>query len=103
MGWIGLIANIVGFKVVWLSSVMGAAAGYWWLGPLALLLFAIFQLAFKSLPREWLLIASVGALGFFVDSAYLGRRLDRIRVPQTPELGCSALDRIDVDEFRLNP
>ena len=75
MAWVPLIGNVIGFKAVWLSSVLGAAAGYWWLGPVALACFAALQLSLSSYRGEWLLIGSVGLLGLGVDSVYLGADL----------------------------
>lgn len=63
-------ANIVLFQLTWLACVAGAAAGHWWLGPLALVGFAIWQLSVshaRTVDLKLMLIAA--ALGMVVDSA----------------------------------
>ena len=66
------LPNVVGFQIVWIASVAGAARGWWWAGPLALLIFASVQL-FISRWREadfkLMLIAAV--VGFGIDSLWV--------------------------------
>ena len=64
-----LIRGVVGFKAVWLCTVLGAAAGNVWLGPLALLAFAGMQVLFsKSRRRELLVLASGLAMGLVMET-----------------------------------
>ena len=71
MGWIPLIANIVGFKIVWLGSVLGGAEGLAWLGPVLLVLFAGLQIHFISGIWELKLMLLTGLIGLLVDSGYI--------------------------------
>lgn len=65
-------ANLIGFQSVWMASVGGAAYGYWWLGPLAVLLFAGWQLSIGPDRRADLRILAICAvLGFAVDSLWV--------------------------------
>ena len=67
-----LLGNILGFKLTWLSCVLGAANGAPWLGPLVLLCFFLFQRYVLGASRgEWKLIVIIAALGFVVDSSYV--------------------------------
>lgn len=61
--------GVVGFKAVWLCTVLGAAAGNVWLGPLALLGFAGVQVLFsRSRRRELLVLASGLAMGLVMET-----------------------------------
>jgi hypothetical protein len=65
-------ANLLGFQLVWFSAVGGAGRGWWWAGPLALLVFA--ALHFGLLPgrrADATLLLVCGALGFAVDSLWV--------------------------------
>lgn len=65
-----LFANIVCFQLVWAIAVGGAAHGVWWAGPVAVLLFAAWQLPLSPAPRADLkLMAIIAAAGFVIDSA----------------------------------
>jgi hypothetical protein len=65
-----LLANIVCFQLVWMVTVGGAAQGLWWAGPLAVALFAAWQVPLSSAPRADLkLMAIAAAAGFAIDSA----------------------------------
>ena len=69
---VGKIVNFVLFQITWLASVVGAARGLPWLGPLCLLWFMAWQLAAvdRSL-RELLLVLTVAIGGMLVDSGYV--------------------------------
>jgi hypothetical protein len=65
-----LIANVVCFQLVWLATVAGAANGLWWAGPVAVLLFAAWQVPFGGSPRADLLLMLIAAIaGFVIDTA----------------------------------
>ena len=66
------LPNVVGFQIVWIAAVGGAARGWWWAGPLALLIFASIQLTisrWRVADLKLMLIAA--ALGFAVDSLWV--------------------------------
>ena len=64
-----LVRSVVGFKAVWLCTVLGAAAGDVWLGPLALLAFAGVQTFLsKNRRRELLVLASGLAMGLVMET-----------------------------------
>lgn len=64
-----LVRSVVGFKAVWLSTVLGAAAGNVWLGPLVLLAFAGMQVLFsQNRRRELLVLASGLAMGLVMET-----------------------------------
>ncbi|MBD8527507.1 DUF2878 domain-containing protein [Pseudomarimonas arenosa] len=65
-------ANLIGFQAVWMASVGGAANGYWWLGPLAVCLFAGYQIGVGPDRRaDLLILAACAVLGFLVDSLWV--------------------------------
>ncbi len=64
-----LARSVLGFKVVWLSTVLGAANGADWLGLGALLAFAAMQTFFSRTRRCELLVLAAGlALGFVLET-----------------------------------
>lgn len=64
-----VVRGVVGFKAVWLCTVLGAAAGNIWLGPLALLAFAGMQLLFSNNRRKELLVLASGlAMGLVMET-----------------------------------
>ena len=65
------LPNMVAFQVVWLAAVGGAGRGAWWCGPLALVLFAAWQLPTSRWPRADALLMLVAALaGFAIDTLW---------------------------------
>lgn len=77
-----LIVNAVLFQLVWVACVGGGAAGRWWLGPLAVLAFALWQVPRSPHPRaELTLVALAAVLGAGVDSALVLGGL--LRFPST--------------------
>lgn len=67
-----ILLNLVLFQVVWVSTVAGAAAGYWWLGPLVLLPFTAVVLRLSPWPRtDVALMCAACLVGVVVDSAYV--------------------------------
>jgi hypothetical protein len=68
----GHLLNAAIFQVVWIACVAGGASGRWWLGPLAVLFFATWQIPRSANPRgELALIAIAALIGLVVDSSYL--------------------------------
>lgn len=64
-GW----PNFVASQLLWLAAVAGAAHGYWWLGPLAFLAFAVVQLAPRYRARgDVVLMLLALPVGLTVDS-----------------------------------
>ena len=60
---------MAGFKAVWLCTVLGAAAGNVWLGPAALLAFAVVQVFFSAYRRRELLVLASGlAMGLVMET-----------------------------------
>ena len=63
--------NIIGFQLVWIITVGGAAHGLWWAGLPVLALFALWQRRVSHVPRADLKLVLIAALlGFAVDSAF---------------------------------
>jgi hypothetical protein len=76
----GWLANALCFQFVWLAAVAGAARGWWWAGPLALLVFAAWQLPRSHGPRaDLLLMFGTAALGFAIDTLWVQLELMRFR------------------------
>lgn len=72
------LPNAIGFQLVWFAAVAGAAKGWWWSGPLALLGFAAWQLsASRGRRADLLLMLGAAVLGFLIDSLWV--RLDMMR------------------------
>lgn len=64
------LANLIGFQLVWMATVAGAAHGLWWAGPVAVAGFAAWQLPLSSAPRADLKLMGIAAVaGFAIDSA----------------------------------
>lgn len=77
-----LLANVVGFQLVWMAAVGGAARGWWWLGPLALLLFAAIQLRLSEQRSSDLrLLALCAVFGFLLDSSWVWLGLMQFSTP----------------------
>ncbi len=65
-----LVRSMLGFKAVWLSTVLGAANGAVWLGLAALLAFAALQISLSRTRRcEALVLAAGLALGLVFETA----------------------------------
>jgi Protein of unknown function (DUF2878) len=66
-----IVANAVLFQAAWLIAVAGAARDFWYAGPIAVGLFAVWQLANASQPgTDVLLILFAIASGLVADSAF---------------------------------
>lgn len=64
-----VVRGVVGFKAVWLCTVLGAAAGNAWLGPAALAAFAGMQVLFSENRRRELLVLACGlAMGLIMET-----------------------------------
>ena len=76
------LPNLLSFQAVWLAAVGGAGRGWWWCGPLALVLFAAWQLPTSRWPRaDALLMAAAGVGGFAIDSLWVQAGLMRFVQP----------------------
>lgn len=76
------LPNALCFQGVWIASVGGAANGWWWAGPLAVLMFASWQLPLSRWPRaDLLLMLGAAAIGFLVDSLWVRMELMRFSTP----------------------
>jgi hypothetical protein len=76
------LPNAICFQLVWLAAVGGAAQGWWWAGPGALLLFALWQLPLSRWPRADLqLMLGAAAVGFLIDSLWVRLELMRFSTP----------------------
>ncbi len=63
--------NVIGFQLVWMITVGGAARGLWWAGLPALALFAVWQWRVSRVPKsDFKLVLIAALLGFGVDSAF---------------------------------
>jgi hypothetical protein len=64
------VANFIGFQAGWFASILGAAAGRPWLGPIAVIVLVIGNM---SVRRRWTSDATLyivaGLLGYLADSA----------------------------------
>ncbi len=68
-GWAFTVFNVVGFQIVWLLSVIGAARGYWLPGLLAALVFASVVLYSSPDRRRDMQTAAIALpIGFMMDS-----------------------------------
>lgn len=65
------LPNAIAFQCVWLACVAGAGHGWWWSGPVALIVFAAWQVPASRWPRADLQLMGVAAIvGFVVDSTW---------------------------------
>lgn len=65
------LVNFVAFQMVWFAAVIGASKGFWWPGPVAVVVFAIAHLSSPMRVRgDGLLIAVALLLGVIIDSVY---------------------------------
>ena len=68
----GKVLNALGYQVVWIASVLGAARGLAWAGPLAAAAFACAVLATSTNPRDDArLLPLAFAFGALADSAWI--------------------------------
>ncbi len=66
------LPNALGFQIVWCAAVGGAARGWWWAGPLALAVFALWQLSISRWPAaDMRLMLLAAVLGFALDSLWV--------------------------------
>ncbi len=64
--------NAICYQATWLITIAGAAHGRWWPGPLALAIFAGWQLAVSPQRRaDALLMLFAAAIGFIIDSTFV--------------------------------
>lgn len=68
-GWAFTVFNVVGFQIVWLLSVIGAARGHWLPGLIAALFFAGIVLHLSTNRRKDMQTAAIALpIGFLMDS-----------------------------------
>ena len=66
------VINFVLFQACWFACVYFAGRGLGWPGPLAVALFALWQLTRDSSgPREWILVGLVAGLGLTLDTIWI--------------------------------
>ena len=76
------LPNAISFQLVWIAAVGGAAQGWWWAGPLAVLLFAAWQIPASRTRRADLLLCLIAAaIGFALDSLWTMSGLMRFATP----------------------
>lgn len=82
------LVNVVTVNAGWFACVMGAAAGWYWLGPLAVLAFLLLHLWLVTPRRPELILAGVLlAAGVFADTLLgLAGAIDPVRGPDWPDL-----------------
>ena len=72
MGTMRALINITAFQTAWFASVLGAAQGFFWMGPLAVTLGLALHLGLQpERLKELSLAMAAGALGFFFDSGLI--------------------------------
>lgn len=65
----GALLNFVGFQIVWVLAVGGAAKGLWWPGLAGLLVYAVVQLLLSKWPlADLLLMLSACVVGCLADT-----------------------------------
>ncbi|MGH8042656.1 MAG: DUF2878 domain-containing protein [Rudaea sp.] len=63
--------NAIAYQATWLIAIAGAAHGWWWAGPLALIAFAAWQFSISTLRRaDTMLLVCAAVIGFVVDSGF---------------------------------
>lgn len=62
-------ANAIGYQLVWFAAVWGAATGYWWLAPLALVPFAAWYLSRPGGQADARLMLVAMLIGIALDSS----------------------------------
>ena len=76
------LPNAIGFQMVWICAVAGAAKGLWWAGPLALAAFATWQLSTSVQPRvDAQLMLGSALVGFGIDTLWIQAGLMRFVAP----------------------
>jgi hypothetical protein len=77
------LPNALGFQLVWLAAVGGAGRGWWWAGPLALAVFALWQLSVSTQARsDAVLMAAAAVLGFGIDTVWVQSGLMQFAAPE---------------------
>lgn len=68
---IAILANAIGYQLVWFATVAGAGEGLWWAGPASASAFIAWQLVSSRCRRAdaWLLLAA-GLTGAVLDSIW---------------------------------
>ena len=62
--------NAIFYQLTWIAAVAGAGHGLWWAGPVALTIFAGWQLSVSTQRRaDAVLLLCAAAIGFAIDSS----------------------------------
>lgn len=76
------VGNAIASQLVWLIAVRGAARGFGWAGPVAIVVFALLQVhSNTAIRRDMWAIASCVVLGFACDSTFAATGLVRYASP----------------------
>lgn len=76
------VGNLIGFNIVWFALVIGAGAGHWWPGLIALLLFAAATLATSPWSRTDVKLVGVALVfGFLFETILVQTGILRFEVP----------------------
>ena len=76
------LPNAISFQLVWIAAVGGAARGWWWAGPMAVALFATWQIPASRIRRADVLLCLIAAaIGFALDSLWTVSGLMRFATP----------------------
>jgi hypothetical protein len=76
------LLNLVLFQLGWVCTVAGAGQGWWWAGPIGLVVFAAVTFTLTPWPRTDLaLMCTACFVGLLVDSAYVQLGLMRFAEP----------------------
>lgn len=86
-----MILNLVLFQIGWVVTVAGAAEGYWWAGPVSLLVLAAITFRLTPWPRtDFALMCAACLIGLLVDTAYVQLGLLRFSEP-VPFMGLAPI------------
>jgi hypothetical protein len=86
-----LLLNLVLFQIGWVITVSGAGKGFWWAGPISLLVLAAVTFKLTPWPRTDLALVCVACLiGLAVDTAYIQLGLLRFAEP-VPFMGLAPI------------
>ncbi len=77
-----MLLNLVLFQIGWVITVAGAGNGYWWAGPLSLLVLAAVTFKLTPWPRtDFALMCAACLIGLLIDTAYVQLGLLRYAEP----------------------
>lgn len=86
-----MLLNLVLFQIGWVVTVFGAGAGYWWAGPISLLVLAAVFFKLTPWPRtDFALMCAACLIGLIIDTAYVQFGLLRFAEP-VPFMGLAPI------------